>query len=160
MTWRPLHSLLRPDFSLLLLTTWYCSNSRGGSPKSLKYKSQANIGVVHIYKQYVFYTLALILWNHIHGRTFLLILYLIHTFWYSFEEKRWAIIIFVLSLSFMLISNLNPFNSLRSGGFARMGRFLTPYWRHKSIVYLKKIWMPVVNFHWCPWTLKVFNIQL
>ena len=25
-------------------------------------------------------------------------------------------------------------------------------------VYLKKIWMPVVNIHWCLWTLKGLNI--
>ena len=35
---------------------------------------------------------------------------------------------------------------------------LTPFWRHQSLGYLKKIWMPVVNIHWCPWTLKGFNI--
>ena len=35
---------------------------------------------------------------------------------------------------------------------------LTPYWHHQSLGYLKKIWMPVVNIHWCPWTLKGFNI--
>ena len=37
---------------------------------------------------------------------------------------------------------------------------LTPYWRHQSHGYLKEIWMPVVNIHWCPRTLKGFNIQL
>ena len=42
----------------------------------------------------------------------------------------------------------------------RKWSILTPYWRHQSLGYLKKIWMPVVNIHWCPWTLKDFNIQL
>ena len=37
---------------------------------------------------------------------------------------------------------------------------LTPYWFHQSLGYLKKIWMPVVNIHWCPWTLKFLNIKL
>ena len=38
------------------------------------------------------------------------------------------------------------------------GPFLTPYWRHQSLGYLKKSWMLIVNNHWCPWTLKGFNI--
>ena len=37
---------------------------------------------------------------------------------------------------------------------------LTPYWCHESLGYLKKIWMPVVNIRWCPWTLKGLNIWL
>ena len=40
------------------------------------------------------------------------------------------------------------------------GPFLTPYWRHQSLGYLKKICMPVVNIYWCPWTVKGFKIQL
>ena len=42
----------------------------------------------------------------------------------------------------------------------RKWAILTAYWRHQSFGYLKKIRMPVVNIHWCPWTLKSFNIQL
>ena len=38
------------------------------------------------------------------------------------------------------------------------GPFLTPYWCHQSLGYLKKICMPVVNIQWCPWTLKGLNI--
>ena len=40
------------------------------------------------------------------------------------------------------------------------GPFFTPYWRHQSLGYLKKIWMPVVNINWCPWNRKGCNIQL
>ena len=40
----------------------------------------------------------------------------------------------------------------------RKWAILTPYWRHQSLGYLKKIWMPVVNIHWCSWTLKGINI--
>ena len=54
----------------------------------------------------------------------------------------------------------HSFNSLCPGGIAKMGHFFTPYWRHPSLGYLKKIWMPVVNINWCPWTLKGFNIKL
>ena len=35
---------------------------------------------------------------------------------------------------------------------------LTPYWRHQSLGYLKKIWMPVVNIHWCSWTPEGFDV--
>ena len=38
------------------------------------------------------------------------------------------------------------------------GPFLTPYRCHQNLGYLKKNWMPVVNIHWCPWTLKGLNI--
>ena len=38
------------------------------------------------------------------------------------------------------------------------GPFLTLYWCHQSLGYLRKIWMPVVNIHWCLWTLKGLNI--
>ena len=38
------------------------------------------------------------------------------------------------------------------------GSFLTPYWYHQSLGYLKKIWMTVLNIQWCPWTLKGPNI--
>ena len=48
-------------------------------------------------------------------------------------------------------------NSVWPGG---LGPFLIPYWRHQSLGYLKKIWMPVVNISWCQWTLRGFNIQI
>ena len=55
----------------------------------------------------------------------------------------------------------HSFNSLCPGGIAKMGHFFfTPYWRHQSLGYLKKIWMPVVNIIWCPWAIKGFSIQL
>ena len=48
-------------------------------------------------------------------------------------------------------------NSSWSGGLAKMGHF----WHHTdSLGYLKKIWIPVVNIQWCPWTLKGLNIEL
>ena len=45
-------------------------------------------------------------------------------------------------------------------GTCENGPCFTPYWRHQSLSYLKKIWMPVSNINWCPWTFKGFNIQL
>ena len=40
----------------------------------------------------------------------------------------------------------------------RKWAILTPYWCHQSLGYLKKIWIPVVNIQWCPWTFKGLNI--
>ena len=50
------------------------------------------------------------------------------------------------------------FSLLTHRGPVENGPFLTPYWCHQILGYLKKIWMPVVNIQCCPWTLEGLNI--